>query len=207
METKDRRSLSALAQGAGVTPRTVRYYIAQGLLPGPSEAGPNASYDEKHAARLSLIRELQRQHLPLAEIRTRLASLTDAQVAGLLEVGPPVEQTTGSALDYVRSILGRSSQSPQIPRPTPMPAPMPRSVRAAAPMRAMLADMAGAPRLMGAAPELPSPPEPTTRSQWDRVALTPDIELHVRRPLSRLDNRRVERLITIARQLLREEPE
>ncbi len=43
------------------------------------------------------------------------------------------------------------------------------------------------------------------RSQWDRIALTNDIELHVRRPLSRLDNRRVERLITIARQVLGEE--
>jgi hypothetical protein len=43
------------------------------------------------------------------------------------------------------------------------------------------------------------------RSQWDRIALTPNIEIHVRRPLGRLENRRVERLITIARQVLREE--
>ena len=51
-----------------------------------------------------------------------------------------------------------------------------------------------------------TPPAPTTeRSQWDRIALTNDIELHVRRPLSRLDNKRVERLITIARQVLGEE--
>jgi hypothetical protein len=45
-----------------------------------------------------------------------------------------------------------------------------------------------------------------TRSQWDRIVLAPDIVLHVRRPLSRLQNRAVDRLIGVARQLLEEEP-
>ena len=39
------------------------------------------------------------------------------------------------------------------------------------------------------------------RSAWDHVVITPDIELHLRRPLSRRDNRMVERLIAFARQL------
>ncbi len=43
------------------------------------------------------------------------------------------------------------------------------------------------------------------RSQWDRVSLTPDVELHVRRPLTRSQNKRVERLIAIARELLEED--
>ncbi len=47
---------------------------------------------------------------------------------------------------------------------------------------------------------------PTTRATWERVALSPDIELHIRRPLGRLDNKRVERLIAIAREILQEEP-
>jgi hypothetical protein len=51
----------------------------------------------------------------------------------------------------------------------------------------------------------PDPAPTAERSQWDRIALTNDIELHVRRPLSRLDHRRVERLITIARPVLGEE--
>ena len=36
------------------------------------------------------------------------------------------------------------------------------------------------------------------RSQWDRITLAPDIELHVRRPLAREDNRRLERLLEVA---------
>jgi hypothetical protein len=50
----------------------------------------------------------------------------------------------------------------------------------------------------------PLPPNPE-RSQWERIAIEPDIELHVRRPLSRTQNRRVERLIAFARQLLEED--
>ena len=56
-------------------------------------------------------------------------------------------------------------------------------------------------------PAKPTTTEPISdRSQWDRVRLTPDIELHIRRPLSRLQNKRVDRLIAIARELLEENP-
>jgi hypothetical protein len=44
------------------------------------------------------------------------------------------------------------------------------------------------------------------RSQWERIALTPDVELHIRRPLTRSLNKSVDRLITIARELLQEDP-
>jgi hypothetical protein len=47
--------------------------------------------------------------------------------------------------------------------------------------------------------------KPPTRSQWDRVTLAPDVELHVRRPLSREQNRQVERLIEAARDIFEED--
>jgi hypothetical protein len=50
-----------------------------------------------------------------------------------------------------------------------------------------------------------SSPSNHDRSHWERVTLAPDVELHVRRPLSRIQNRRVERLLEIARQLLEED--
>jgi len=55
-----------------------------------------------------------------------------------------------------------------------------------------------------------SPPPPVAnaepdRSTWERVALTPDVELHLRRPLDRQTNKRVDRLIRIARELLEED--
>ena len=76
----DPYSLSDLARLADVTPRTVRYYVAQGLLPSPEAAGPATRYGEGHLARLRLIRRLQRDHLPLAEIRARLERMGDDEI-------------------------------------------------------------------------------------------------------------------------------
>jgi len=55
----------------------------------------------------------------------------------------------------------------------------------------------------------PAPAEPTVRpgdrSQWERIVLVPDVELHIRRPLPRAQNKQVDRLVTIARELLEED--
>ena len=86
----DPHSLADLARLADVTPRTVRYYVAQGLLPSPDAAGPATRYGEGHLARLRLIRRLQRDHLPLSEIRGRLEQLDDAGVASALAAADAV---------------------------------------------------------------------------------------------------------------------
>ncbi len=89
---------------------------------------------------------------------------------------------------------------PGMPRMKDVPAPDPRAAaaeaRAAAGATAAEAKVAGMASIESHAPE---------RSQWERHALGPNIELHVRRPLSRIEQRRVERLITIARQVLKED--
>jgi hypothetical protein len=46
---------------------------------------------------------------------------------------------------------------------------------------------------------------PPERSHWERISLSPDVELHVRRPLSRSQNRAVARLLDEARRLLEED--
>ncbi|MEI7745135.1 MAG: hypothetical protein WCK58_15470, partial [Chloroflexota bacterium] len=58
-----------------------------------------------------------------------------------------------------------------------------------------------APATSSEPPAPPEPPEPFERSRWDHVVITPDIELHIRRPLSRRDIKMVERLLAFARQL------
>jgi hypothetical protein len=49
------------------------------------------------------------------------------------------------------------------------------------------------------------PPPGADRSQWDRITLAPDLELHVRRPLSRGQNKMVEKLLEYAKRLLEED--
>jgi hypothetical protein len=52
----------------------------------------------------------------------------------------------------------------------------------------------------------PAPGRNFERSQWERIPLAPDIELHVRRPLPRPLAKQVDRLVSIARDLLEEDP-
>jgi hypothetical protein len=44
------------------------------------------------------------------------------------------------------------------------------------------------------------------RSTWERISVTPDIELHVRRPLDRLANKQLGALLDAARRIFEEEP-
>ena len=181
--------LNELCEQVDVTQRTVRYYIQQGLLPSPG-LGPGARYGSGHLARLRLIRRLQREHLPLAEIRRRLEGLDDVAVEALLEAPADAAPAT-SAVDYVRAVLGAPDRgAPAVL--TPRPAPPPLGTLAAP----------GGSTAVGSRPA--SRPAPD-RAQWERIALTPDIELHVRRPLSREDNRRVEKLLEQARAIFRDE--
>ena len=193
---KDRFSLRELAGAAGVTPRTVRYYISEGLLPSP-DRGPRAQYDPDQLARLRLIRQLQRNHLPLAEIRRRLAELSDADVHAALSA-PPEPEPQQSALDYVRSVLqepARLSYNARLAGPDTV-----RAAAAAPTMRRLAAE-----RPLPAAPAARAASVQLDRSHWDRVSLSPDVELHIRRPLTRGQNRAVSRLIGLARDILEEE--
>jgi DNA-binding transcriptional MerR regulator len=201
MPTANEYSITELADLAGTTARTVRYYIALGLLSPPGQVGPGARYGEGHLARLRLIRKLQKEHQPLAEIRGRLAGLEDDAITQLLE-GEPEGKPADSAIDYIRSVLGGPAgvQTAHAPArrapergapPGPGPGPEPRRLEPPPPV--------------AEPPPSSATPGPSARSQWERVVLTADVELHVRRPLSRLANKRVERLITIARELLEED--
>ena len=64
----DRLSLAELSERAEVAPRTVRFYIAQGLLPGPLRSGRAAEYGDRHLRLLTRIKELQAEGLTLAEV-------------------------------------------------------------------------------------------------------------------------------------------
>jgi DNA-binding transcriptional MerR regulator len=185
-----RFSLTELANVAGVTPRTIRYYIAQGLLAAPGNPGPGPKYTDADLARLRLIKRLQREHLPLAEIRTRLDGLADDDVVAA-DAAP--ERARDSALDYIQRMTGRRVAETRAPLLMPAMYP-PDPTSSIAPT-------------VPAAPALEQPSEARLeRSQWERIELAPDVELHVRRPLARQTARRVDRIISIARDLLEEEP-
>ncbi len=106
----ERYRLGELARVTDLTPRTIRYYIAEGLLPPPEGLGPAAVYTAAHRDRLALIALLKDRYLPLREIRRRLAALSDGEVREELvregrapapsprwETAPPAEAALASA--------------------------------------------------------------------------------------------------------------
>jgi DNA-binding transcriptional MerR regulator len=78
---KTRWTLSELGEEAGLPARTIRYYIARGLLAGPDVAGRAASYGPAHLERLREIKRLQAEGRMLAQI---------AQVSDDFELSEPV---------------------------------------------------------------------------------------------------------------------
>lgn len=61
--------VSELAEKAGVTKRTIHYYISKGLLLPPEGTGINSLYNDEHLERIFLIKKLQAEYMPLNKIR------------------------------------------------------------------------------------------------------------------------------------------
>ncbi len=69
-------TIGELAEATGTTPRTIRYYTAEGLLPPPDTRGRYALYGQEHIDRLQLIARLKDAYLPLGEIKARMEQLS-----------------------------------------------------------------------------------------------------------------------------------
>ena len=89
-----RYGIGDLERETGINARTVRYYISEGLLPPAHGRGPTATYDAGHLLRLRAIALLKEQYLPLAEIKERLGSLDDRDIADWLDIqtAPPEDR-------------------------------------------------------------------------------------------------------------------
>jgi DNA-binding transcriptional MerR regulator len=202
-------TIAELAQRAGVTPRTIRYYLSEGLLPPPEGAGPNRVYTPEHLLRLEAIKCLKAMFLPLDEIRRRLSGLGPAELQRLVEAPRPA---TGSALEYVRAALS------QLPPATPPAPPQPAAPIIPAPHLA--SDPGFVHHPPSAQPtfhaqlnvgrfvpsELPGVPgrlsvTPPNESVWHRVQLASGVELQYQDSDDPERQARLRQLIDLARRL------
>jgi DNA-binding transcriptional MerR regulator len=85
-----RYGIDDLTAETGFNARTIRYYIAEGMLTPAHGRGPSATYDKDHLLRLRMIRELKEQFLPLDAIRERLQGLStdDLEAHFAIQSGP-----------------------------------------------------------------------------------------------------------------------
>ncbi|HEX2171461.1 MAG TPA: MerR family transcriptional regulator, partial [Dehalococcoidia bacterium] len=112
-------TIEELAERGGVSVRTIRFYISEGLLPSSGGRGKAAAYGEEHLLRLRLIRRLGEQRVPLAEQRERLSRLSLEDVRALLaeedQRSAELERarTTPSPREYVAGLLERARAARQ----------------------------------------------------------------------------------------------
>ena len=105
-------AVADLARQAGVTPRTVRYYVTCGALPRPEFRGRRTRYGDEHLLRLRAIAALQKEGLELAEIARRLAAMSRTEVEAYL-APPAAPSLAASALAAHAS--GRWDRVPLLP--------------------------------------------------------------------------------------------
>ena len=210
-------TIGKLAEAANTTPRAIRYYTAEGLLPPPLTAGRYARYSDSQRNRLRLIQRLKNAYLPLAAIRTQIAALTDAQIESLLaesaklpdtnpDEGPneplnqknvrlqiqttkPHSEQSGEA--YVAQILAVTGQIQRTQ------SEVGETAKTEKPRRALLVSPVFR----------PAEAEETkleVREIWERIPLSADAELQIRIPDSLERRERLERLIDATRTLFAE---
>lgn len=80
-------SIGELAAQAQVSRRTVRFYVALGLISPPTGRGRGRHYTDRHLEEILAVRTLQARGLPLAEIQARKD--TEGLMALLAATGPP----------------------------------------------------------------------------------------------------------------------
>ncbi len=116
--TREEWKLTELAEAAGVSPRTVRYYVQRGLLPAPPFKGPDTVYGEEHLVRLKAIRVLQARFLPLDAIQVELMRLGPDELKALAETDPTQEPPAAEGAEPVPA-----PPAPPVPVKAEAPAP------------------------------------------------------------------------------------
>lgn len=161
-------SESGMAQARGTVTevpdeRTIRYYLAEGLLsPAEEKQGTASVFNHRHLLQLLVVKKLQSEHLPIRKIRELVAGRTERELERLLgaEGGAAVKN---EALSYLEKLLTTSPPVPQRPPSTPA---LPRSSVAAAPTHSTLIASPGSSISGGS-------------GTWSRIEIEPGLELHI----------------------------
>jgi DNA-binding transcriptional MerR regulator len=137
--------------------RTIRYYLAEGLIqPADERQGTASVFEYRHLLQLVAVKKLQAEHLPIRKIRELVAGKSDQELEPLLGIGT----TNRSAADndarrYLESLLAPSLSN--------VTATASRSRRSAA-----------------TTPAPNSAPAPEQTASWQRLEIEPGLELHIR---------------------------
>ena len=118
-EDDGRYGIEELAVLGGVTRRTVRYYVQEGLIPAPLGVGRGRHYGPEHLVRLQSVKALQEKGLSLDEVRHELerggAGRRRAVAESRLE--PPVALSAWTKVEVVPGVELHVSRDRRLPSP------------------------------------------------------------------------------------------
>ena len=145
--------------------RTIRYYLAEGLIQAPEEKQGTASvFGYLNLLQLLTIKKLQAEHLPIRKIRELVAGKSEEELETLLGVSGPAgnkKNRETEAKRFLESLLAPTPTQPLRSSPT-------------APVD-MLVSTAPVPERTATPPS-----EPAQSHSWQRVEIEPGLELHIR---------------------------
>jgi DNA-binding transcriptional MerR regulator len=187
-----------LAERAGISVRTIRYYIEEGLLPQPSYQGKYSYYTPNYLDRLELIRRLKESYLPLREIREIMTSLSDDEVKHKL-----LEPSSSSPKFYSQPTPAQPNARPGQNALRYISQLMEDQTRYKTKGTAKKESILKEPQelLVMQSNQLPDITEPTGQETWLRITLAPGVELHLHQPLPSSSESRVRQLLSFARKI------
>ena len=200
-------TIGELADAAGVTVRTIRYYVNEGLLPSPEQNGRYTLYEPWYLDRLVLIRRWKDAYLPLKEIRARIHPLSNQDVRQILtnqaSVAPPAAVSLGlvpqetwegespdedkpeappeKAIDYIHQVQKKGEPV------EPSKREVSEYIRRA--RRESRRDVRPIPH------PAPAPHPQTGGTQWRRIEVFPGFELNITEEITRRYWRELEELM------------
>ncbi len=123
----DRCGIDELADLAGVTRRTVRYYVQEGLLPAPLGVGRGRHYGKEHREALLRVKALQERGLSLDDVRralrgprraaAELRSSSDPARAAVPETGRPTTRSAWTRVELLPGVEMHVSSRFRLPSP------------------------------------------------------------------------------------------
>ena len=176
-------SLKEVATQVGVELRVLRSWMGSPyrILRGVGR-GSGARYSQHFFDRAMLAQRLRTENVTLGEIAKRLSGIPDEELEQLLAggVGAMQQKGRGSAADYAAAALSSRGMFTSALQQRMAGHSATRSQQVPA---ATTSQRAGA------------------RVNWERITLSDGVEIHVRRPMNREENRLLERLLEEAERI------
>lgn len=190
-------TLEDLAQISGLPIRTLRYYIQEGLLPGPDTRGKYASYSQEHVDTLKLITHLKDLHMPLKDIQHLMETMNAEDIRQMIDLQEKqkglllqdanqsiqnVVKEPNSALEYIQNLteLHESVQNMTTNRQGSRRSTFTYQTRTSSSSTVM------------------------KQETWQKVILTDGVELQLRAPLDAETQQKIDDLIQYAQNLFRQ---